>query len=95
MRILLAGGAGFIGSHLSDELVARGDSVICVDNLSTGRAQNIEHLIGHRSFSFLEADVTLPLSDWAPSSERFDAVLDFASPASPSDFATMPLEILA
>lgn len=95
MRILLAGGAGFIGSHLSDLLVARGDSVVCVDNLSTGRAQNIEHLIDHRSFSFLEADITQPLSDWVPSSDHFDAVLDLASPASPSDFATMPLEILA
>lgn len=95
MRILLAGGAGFIGSHLSDVLVARGDSVVCVDNLSTGRAQNIEHLIDHPSFSFLEADITRPLSDWVSSTDRFDAVLDFASPASPSDFATMPLEILA
>jgi nucleoside-diphosphate-sugar epimerase len=95
MRVLLAGGAGFIGSHLSDVLVARGDSVVCVDNLSTGRARNIEHLADHRSFSFVEADITHPLSDWIPTTGRFDAVLDFASPASPSDFATMPLEILA
>lgn len=69
--------------------------MVCVDNLSTGRAQNIEHLIDHPSFSFLEADITRPLSDWVSSTDRFDAVLDFASPASPSDFATMPLEILA
>jgi len=69
--------------------------VVCVDNLSTGRAQNIEHLIDHPSFSFLEADITRPLSDWVSPTDRFDAVLDFASPASPSDFATMPLEILA
>jgi dTDP-glucose 4,6-dehydratase len=95
MRVLLAGGAGFIGSHLSDVLVERGDSVVCVDNLSTGRAQNIEHLVDHRSFSFVEADITHPLSDWVPTTDKFDAVLDFASPASPSDFATMPLEILA
>lgn len=95
MKILLAGGAGFIGSHLSDVLVNRGDSVVCVDNLSTGRAQNIDHLIGHPSFSFVHADITEPLSEWASASARFDAVLDFASPASPNDFATMPLEILA
>jgi dTDP-glucose 4,6-dehydratase len=95
MRVLLAGGAGFIGSHLSDVLVERGDSVVCVDNLSTGRAQNIEHLVDHQSFSFVEADITQPLSDWMPTTGQFDAVLDFASPASPSDFATMPLEILA
>jgi nucleoside-diphosphate-sugar epimerase len=93
--VLLAGGAGFIGSHLSDVLVARGDSVFCVDNLSTGRAQNIEHLIGHHLFSFAEADITQPHSEWMPTADQFDAVLDFASPASPSDFATMPLEILA
>ncbi len=94
MRVLLAGGAGFIGSHLADALVARGDSVVAVDNLSTGRALNIEHLNTHDSFTFVRADITQPLSITGAIEHRFDAVLDFASPASPNDFATMPLEIL-
>lgn len=94
MRILLAGGAGFIGSHLADALIARGDSVVAVDNLSTGRKDNIVHLVGHDSFTFVEADITRPLPDTEPLDSVFDAILDFASPASPTDFATMPLEIL-
>lgn len=94
MRVLLAGGAGFIGSHLADVLVARGDSVVAVDNLSTGREHNIDHLRHHESFAFVQADITAPLDRTGELALPFDAVLDFASPASPSDFATMPLEIL-
>jgi nucleoside-diphosphate-sugar epimerase len=94
MHVLLAGGAGFIGSHLADALVARGDSVVAVDNLSTGRALNIEHLNTHDSFTFVRADITQALSITGALEHRFDAVLDLASPASPNDFATMPLEIL-
>lgn len=94
MRVLLAGGAGFIGSHLSDALLARGDTVVTVDNLSTGRAANIAHVLDHASFAFVEADVTRPLPSVPPLREKFDAVLDLASPASPTDFSTMPLEIL-
>lgn len=94
MRILLAGGAGFIGSHLADALVARGDEVTVVDNFSTGRAENVEHLTHHESFALVRSDVTLPLPADESLLGRFDAVLDLASPASPSDFATMPLEIL-
>lgn len=91
MRVLLAGGAGFIGSHLADALIARGDEVIAVDNFITGRPVNIAHLIDHDRFLFLEQDVT----DQLFIDGHLDAVMDLASPASPADFATIPLEILA
>mgnify|MGYP006275894979 CR=1 FL=1 len=94
MRVLLAGGAGFIGSHLSDLLLNRGDEVVAIDNLSTGRSRNIDHLVPHPGFSFVHADITQPLPTDGPCANSFDAVLDLASPASPNDFATMPLEIL-
>ncbi len=92
MRVLLAGGAGFVGSHLADSLLARGDSVVAIDNFSTGRRANIAHLADIATFTLVEHDVTQPLPSF---DGRFDAVLDLASPASPNDFATMPLEILA
>ena len=91
MRVLIAGGAGFIGSHLADALLARGDEVIAVDNFISGRPENIAHLADHDRFLFLEQDVTDPLLIEGP----LDAVMDLASPASPNDFATIPLEILA
>jgi nucleoside-diphosphate-sugar epimerase len=92
MRVLLAGGAGFIGSHLADALLARGDAVVAVDNFATGRRANVAHLDHHPGFRLVEHDITEPLPAFDGS---FDAVLDLASPASPDDFATMPLEILA
>ena len=95
MRVLVAGGAGFIGSHLSDALVERGDTVVAVDNLLTGRRQNLGSLLGHEHFALVERDVTEPLIGCPEFKERFDAVLDLASPASPDDFANLPLEILA
>jgi len=95
MRVLVAGGAGFIGSHLSDALVERGDTVVAVDNLLTGRRQNLGSLLGHEHFALVERDVTEPLIGCPEFEERFDAVLDLASPASPDDFANLPLEILA
>ena len=95
MRILLAGGAGFIGSHLADALLARNDEVVVVDNLATGRPENIEHLTSNSNFTFINHDITLPWPSHPALPVKFDAVLDFASPASPNDFATMPLEILA
>jgi dTDP-glucose 4,6-dehydratase len=75
--------------------VARGDEVIAVDNLLTGRLQNVAHLNGHERFSLIEHDITIPIvgADWLDG--PVDAVLDLASPASPDDFATLPLEILA
>ena len=91
---LVAGGGGFVGSHLVDLFLARGDTATIVDNFSTGRRRNIAHLRGDDRVAVVEYDITAPL----PSSiadGRFDTVLDLASPASPDDFKTMPLEILA
>lgn len=92
MRVLLAGGAGFIGSHLSEVLLSRGDEVVAIDNLSTGRRTNVASVIDHPNFTLIEADITTGLPSLTG---RFDAVLDYASPASPDDFKTMTLEILA
>jgi dTDP-glucose 4,6-dehydratase len=92
MRHLLAGGGGFVGSHLAELFLARGDEVVVVDNFATGRRSNVAHLADHDRFSLIEHDITTTLPDLGTT---FDAVLDLASPASPNDFATMPLEILA
>lgn len=94
MRTLIAGGGGFIASHLADLLLARGDEVVAVDNFATGRPVNIAHLADHPGFTLVEHDITLGLPD-VILDDQYDAVLDLASPASPVDFATMPLEILA
>ena len=91
---LVAGGGGFIGSHMVDALLERGDTVTIVDNFVTGRRANITHLDGHRGVTVVEHDVTMPLPS-SVTDGRYDTVLDLASPASPVDFATMPLEILA
>ena len=95
MRVLLAGGAGFIGSHIADALLARGDEVVAIDNFATGRRDNVAHLESNTKFTLIEHDITLPWPAHQALSTKFDAVLDYASPASPNDFATMPLEILA
>jgi len=95
MRVPLAGGAGFIGSHIADALLARGDEVVAVDNFATGRRDNVAHLSGNAKFTLIEHDITLPWPAHQALAAKFDAVLDYASPASPNDFATMPLEILA
>jgi dTDP-glucose 4,6-dehydratase len=92
-RVLVAGGAGFVGSHVCDHLVGRGDEVVAVDNLVTGRRRNIAHLEGHDRFSFVEADVC-DAAAVAALPGRFHAVMNLASPASPRDFATLALEIL-
>jgi nucleoside-diphosphate-sugar epimerase len=92
MRHLLAGGGGFIGSHLTELLLGRGDDVVVIDNFATGRRSNVAHLAGHERFTLIEHDITTPLPEF---DQRFDNILDLASPASPTDFATMPLEILA
>ncbi len=91
---LLAGGGGFIGSHMTDVMLGRGDTVTIVDNFVTGRRENIAHLAGHERLTVVEHDVTLPFPE-SITSGSYDTVLDLASPASPLDFATMPLEILA
>ena len=95
MRVLLAGGAGFIGSHIADALLTRGDDVVAIDNFATGRHENVAHLSGNAKFILIEHDITLPWPAHNALQAKFDAVLDYASPASPNDFATMPLEILA
>jgi dTDP-glucose 4,6-dehydratase len=87
---VLTGGAGFLGSHLCDRLIARGWEVVCVDNLLTGRRENIAHLQGHSRFSFIEADVSRALQV----AGALDAVLHFASPASPRDYLDLPIETL-
>ena len=92
MRHLLAGGGGFVGSHLTELFLARSDEVVVVDNFATGRRSNVAHLAEHAGFTLIEHDITTPLPDFGVA---FDAILDLASPASPADFATMPLEILA
>lgn len=91
---LLAGGGGFIGSHMTDRFLERGDTVTVVDNFATGRHTNVEHLLDHPRFSLVEHDITEPLPT-SITDGSYDTVLDLASPASPLDFATMPLEILA
>ncbi len=96
MRHLLAGGGGFVGSHLAELFLERGDEVVVIDNFATGRRSNIAHLGGHERFTLIEHDITTPLPGFdTGSSTGFDTILDLASPASPADFATMPLEILA
>jgi dTDP-glucose 4,6-dehydratase len=95
MRVLLAGGAGFIGSHIADALLARGDEVVAIDNFTTGRPENVAHLNNNAKFTLINHDITVPWPIHQALTAKFDAVLDYASPASPNDFATMPLEILA
>lgn len=90
MRTLITGGAGFIGSHLCDRFLGRGDEVICVDNLITGTLANIEHLRGHERFTFIRHDISHPLEIEGP----IDIVLQFASPASPVDYLQFPIQTL-
>ena len=89
-RIVVTGGAGFLGSHLCDRLLDRGDEVVCLDNLVTGRTANIEHLFGRDGFQFVEQDVSNFI--WVPG--PVDAVMHLASPASPIDFARIPIQIM-
>jgi dTDP-glucose 4,6-dehydratase len=86
---LVTGGAGFLGSHLCDELLARGQRVICVDNFETGSLANIEHLRG-REFVFVHQDIIEPFFV----AEPVDVVYHFASPASPIDYLRLPLHTL-
>ncbi|GMV53641.1 MAG: SDR family oxidoreductase [Chlorobi bacterium] len=89
-RILITGGAGFLGSHLCSQLVADGCHVICLDNFITGSAENIQHLIGNPQFEIVQYDVTNYL--YVPG--KLDAVLHFASPASPIDYLKLPIQTL-
>ncbi len=91
MRVVVTGGAGFLGSHLCDALMDRGDEVVCVDNLSTGQIGNIAHLMGRTGFEFREGDVSVQLMVDGPVA----AVAHLASPASPPAYLRLPLETLA
>ncbi|HEX8597498.1 MAG TPA: UDP-glucuronic acid decarboxylase family protein [Chloroflexia bacterium] len=94
MHIVITGGAGFIGSHLCDALLAQGHEVTVVDNFLTGNKANIAHLEGHTNFRLIEQDITLPVGeDWLRGLGKVDAIFHLASPASPADFTTMPLAI--
>ncbi|PYQ35181.1 MAG: NAD-dependent dehydratase [Acidobacteria bacterium] len=90
MRILVTGGAGFLGSHLCDRLLAEGHEVIAMDNFVTGNARNIAHLETDRRFHFIEHNVTR----FIPIERDLDAVLHFASPASPIDYLELPIQTL-
>lgn len=90
MRVLITGGAGFLGSHLCDRFLAEGHQVIAMDNLITGNTDNIAHLAGHDRFQFIKHDVTNYIFIDGP----LDAILHFASPASPIDYLDLPIQTL-
>lgn len=90
MRVLITGGAGFIGSHLCDRFLAEGHTVIAMDNLITGATDNIAHLAGHERFTYIKHDVTNYIFIDGP----LDAILHFASPASPVDYLELPIQTL-
>ena len=85
-RVLVTGGAGFLGSHLCDRLIRDGHEVLCVDNLFTGTRANIEHLIGHPRFEFQRHDVTFPLY------VEVDEIYNLACPASPIHYQHDPVQ---
>jgi dTDP-glucose 4,6-dehydratase len=90
MRLLITGGAGFLGSHLCDRFLNEGHTVIAMDNLITGSMDNITHLIGHERFTFIRHNVI----NYLYVKEPLDAVLHFASPASPNDYLEHPIHTL-
>jgi dTDP-glucose 4,6-dehydratase len=90
MHVLITGGAGFLGSHLCDKFLAKGHTVIAMDNLITGSTRNIEHLAGREDFLFIKQDVT----NYLYLEGSIDAVLHFASPASPIDYLNLPIQTL-
>ncbi|MDR9446158.1 MAG: SDR family oxidoreductase [Balneolaceae bacterium] len=89
-RVLITGGAGFLGSHLCERYLKEGYEVICMDNLITGNGDNIEHLFGDANFQFIHHDVT----NYIHVSGDLDLILHFASPASPIDYLEMPIQTL-
>lgn len=93
MNTIVTGGAGFLGSHLCDALISRGDSVLCIDNLITGSHKNIEHLLDRVNFTFIETNITCDEIEkhlpFVP-----DIIFHLASPASPKDYIHFPVETL-
>ena len=89
-RVVVTGAAGFLASHLCDALIARGDTVVGIDNLVTGNIANIEHLFGHERFMFQHHDV----SNFVHVPGDVDVVMHLASPASPKDYLDMPIQTL-
>ena len=89
-RVVVLGGAGFLGSHLCDALLRRGDEVVAVDNFCTGSKDNVKHLASTKSFSLIDADIC----DEIPVAGKVDLIFNFASPASPKQYLKMPLETL-
>ena len=89
-RVVITGGAGFVGSHICDALVGRGDTVVCVDNLLTGRRENITQLLDHERFTFIDSDVVHAI----PVDGAVDLVMHLASPASPPEYLRLPFETL-
>jgi UDP-glucuronate decarboxylase len=85
-KILVTGGAGFLGSHLCDSLLKRGDEVLCIDNFFTGRRENVEHLLSNNSFELLQHDVAFPLQ------VKIDRIFNLACPASPIHYQSNPIE---
>lgn len=90
MRTVITGGAGFIGSHLCDYLIEKGHEVVCIDNLLTGKTDNIAHLMGNGQFRFIKHNV----SDYIYVDGQVDNILHFASPASPFDYLEFPIQTL-
>jgi dTDP-glucose 4,6-dehydratase len=90
LRVVLTGGAGFLGSHLCDLLIAKGWDVLCLDNFITGAETNIAHLLSNPHFRFVKQDVSISMEV----SGAVDAVMHFASPASPPDYLKYPIETL-
>ncbi len=89
-RVVVTGGAGFLGSHLCDALIAAGAEVVCIDNFSTGADENVQHLFGDARFRMVVHDVTSFI--WVPG--PVDAVVHLASPASPVDYLRLPIQTL-
>ncbi|TAL68280.1 MAG: SDR family oxidoreductase [Bacteroidetes bacterium] len=89
-RVLITGGAGFLGSHLCDRFLAEGDKVICIDNFITGSPDNIAHMFDNKNFKFIQHDVT----NYIYVDGKVDYILHFASPASPIDYLKLPIQTL-
>ncbi|MFA6958027.1 MAG: UDP-glucuronic acid decarboxylase family protein [Thermoanaerobaculia bacterium] len=89
-RVLITGGAGFLGSHLCDLFLSRGHEVVCMDNFITGSSDNVAHLFGRKGFEFVQYDVT----NYIHVDGQLDYVLHFASPASPIDYLEKPIQTL-